>query len=293
MQPEQPESILALVRPLFEPDVALQATALMGGRTNSVWKIDAVPRTLVLKLYSQNTGAGTILFPNDANAEISCLAALEGTGLAPELVAADTSQNAGWICYKHITGSMWDNKTSLVASSLRVLHDQPGFAGLREIGQGPEALTEQAVFLLEDCASEQAHAMLSSVPEPPAVDAIDPVFLHGDPVPGNILVTKTGIRFIDWQCPAWGDPTDDIAIFLSPAMQYLYRGRTLTQTDEAEFLSAYDRPTLAMRYMRLKPLYHWRMAAYCLWKAERGHSEYRAAFDFEMRALHMLENRVS
>ena len=104
-------------------------------------------------------------------------------------------------------------------------------------------------------------------------------------MPGNIITGPQGITLIDWQCPALGDPAEDLAAFLSPAMQWLYRGQTLTPDQEQVFLSAYPNPETTARYRALKPLFHWRMAAHCLWKSERGAQDYATALRLELQAL--------
>jgi thiamine kinase len=89
-------------------------------------------------------------------------------------------------------------------------------------------------------------------------------FLHTDIGPGNIIVTHDGrLVVIDWQCPAAGDPIQDMIAFLSPAFQILYSCNPLSATQEAEFHGAYDDPATKERYDRLLPFYDWRMAGYC------------------------------
>ena len=74
-------------------------------------------------------------------------------------------------------------------------------------------------------------------------------------------------------------------MFLSPAMQLLYRGAPLSQLETDRFLSAYPEAETVERYQRLKPWYHWRMSAYCHWRKERGATDYAAALDLELDAL--------
>ena len=95
-------------------------------------------------------------------------------------------------------------------------------------------------------------------------------FLHGDPVAGNIVGNPEDWRLIDWQCPAIGDPCEDIALFLSPAMQMAYRGAPLSEGERQRFLATYPDPEITRRYQSLAAFYHWRMAAYCLWLDSRG-----------------------
>ena len=41
-------------------------------------------------------------------------------------------------------------------------------------------------------------------------------------MPGNLILGEKGLRLIDWQCPAIGDPIVDIMMFLSPGMHEIY-----------------------------------------------------------------------
>ncbi len=63
-------------------------------------------------------------------------------------------------------------------------------------------------------------------------------FLHTDIGPGNIIVAKDDGRLvvIDWQCPAVGDPVQDVIAFLSPAFQILWAGVPLTTDEEGGVL---------------------------------------------------------
>ena len=101
-------------------------------------------------------------------------------------------------------------------------------------------------------------------------------------MPGNIIATPNGPVLIDWQCPARGDPAEDLATFLSPAMHWLYRGKLPDEAERAQFLDAYPDPVVVDRYLRLAPLFRWRMAAHCLWKAERGAADYATALKLEL-----------
>ena len=120
-------------------------------------------------------------------------------------------------------------------------------------------------------------------PEIEIAPTADRVLLHCDIVPGNLIENSGGLFLIDWQCPAIGDPVEDIAIFLSPAMQTLYRGHPLSPEEREQFLESYH--TQAERYQTLAPAYHYRMAAYCQWQVERGFPDYAAGRDAEIAAL--------
>jgi thiamine kinase-like enzyme len=109
--------------------------------------------------------------------------------------------------------------------------------------------------------------------------------IHGDPVPGNLLAHDGTLTLIDWQCPQMGDPSEDLALFLSPAMQVLYRGATLSPAEEEAFLAAYPDTAVVGRYLSLKPWLHWRMAGYCLWRCADGNPVDQHAFELERAAM--------
>lgn len=257
---------------------------LGGGRTNDVWAFrSAKGAELVLKTYA--TGANNPLFRNDPASERLCLKWLDGTGLAPRPVATGTSGGLAWLIYRHIEGRTWRRGSARVAQLLRRVHELPPPTGLPVQAGGSRQLSRQAEKILSRCPPSSRRRLKGPGP----VAHVDPApklcLVHGDPVPGNIVVSNRRIVLIDWQCPMLGDPAEDLAIFLSPAMQFLYRGSPLARAERQVFLHAYpDRATVA-RFLVLEPWFHWRMAAYCLWQAGRGRSEYARAFELERKAL--------
>jgi thiamine kinase-like enzyme len=119
-----------------------------------------------------------------------------------------------------------------------------------------------------------------------SISGIEPVLLHTDVVPGNLILGDEGLRLIDWQCPAIGDPIVDIMMFLSPGMHEIYGSGKLSMKDHETFLMNLT-PKLRSRYNILGPLYHWRLAAYCFWKAEQGFIEYENAALAEINLSNM------
>lgn len=251
--------------------------SLTGGRTNPVWRIETETDSFVCKLFKPS--GATPLFENNPKAEILSLKALDGTGLAPHFIAAETTGLGISLIYRHVPGDPWSGDPEPVARLLRSLHDTLPPVGLRKQPCDTNALTEQGLGMLAD--SEKYDRM----PPPPKVDGVGSgksAFLHGDPVPGNILQAGTHLTLIDWQCPARGDACLDLAVFLSPAMQWVNGNPPLTQAQEEAFLQAYNAPETVARYHALAPLFHWRMAAYCLWKAQRGDRIYGDAAQLEL-----------
>lgn len=258
---------------------------LHGGRTNASWRVSGGGGAFVVKLF--RPGSGTPLFPNDPEAEAAALTALTDTGLAPRLLAKAITPAGASVVYAHVAGRGWrpGDDPADVARALARLHREPAPPVLPEASSEPAALRAQALGMLAGLG-EAGAALAAREPTPAAgLPAVRPVFLHGDATASNTLVTPGGITFIDWQCPARGDPGLDLAIFLSPAMQTVSGNRPLTATETARFLSAYRDETVAARYRALAPLFHWRMAAYCLWRAARGDEGYREAAALELAQL--------
>lgn len=260
---------------------------LPGGNTNHVWRIDPttpVAPTLVCKLY--RPGGDTPLFRNDPEAEAAALRSLAGTGLAPGFVAVAATDAGDSLIYSHVDGRAWTPKDDAgdVGTALARLHACPVPVGLPEQPSGDAAMRAQTRDML--AAVGAAGRELAAL-EPLATDAPDVAraFVHGDATAGNALVTPTGVTFIDWQCPARGDPAEDLAVFLSPAMQVVSGNPPLSLAQADAFLDAYDNPATVARYRALRPLFHWRMAAYCLWRAARGDVGYAQAAALEIAAL--------
>lgn len=256
---------------------------LYGGRTNQVWKVLGNGNDRVLKLY--DTSMRNPLFRNDAALEARCLSALDGSGLGPRLRATGRHQNTGWVFYDHAPGTPWRQGSAKVGRLLRRLHHLappiPAPLGCN----GSRDLERHGQRILDGCTSDTRHELEALRPNTECPASAKTCLIHGDPVAGNILVAVDGLTLIDWQCPAIGDPCEDLAMFLSPAMQQLYRGKPLSPDEKAAFLHAYENPGVVDRYHALQPWFAWRMAAYCLWRIEQGTQDYQAGLDLELDLL--------
>ncbi len=243
---------------------------LTGGRSNALWRVgDAVVKHF-------NPAAASPLFPNDPLAEALALRGLQGTGLAPTLLA----EGSGWIAYAHREGLVWRRDIAQVAALLGRLHQMAAPAGLRNAPLGSTALRDHAWAIAQSLPID-----LPPLPDDPRLAPVAPAFIHGDAVVGNIIQAHDGLTLIDWQCPAMGEPAEDIAAFLSPAMQWLYGGEPLSSVQVRAFLDAYPRRDVVIRYQRLAPILHWRIAAHCAWKVAKGHTDYAKALELEVAGL--------
>jgi thiamine kinase len=273
-------------------------TVLLGGRTNQIWKVEDPRGARVVKRYVR--AAGTPLFRNDPPAELRVLAALRATGLAPRALCEAGTPADPVLVYVHQAGQVWREGPQRVARTLKALHEQPVTKDLTDLPAAPDgsdALAQQALAMLADLPVSQA----ARLPQPAPTQHVPPsrvrCLLHGDPVPDNLVCPADDPAappvLIDWQCPALGDPVLDLAIFLSPAMQQIARGRPLSADERRLFLRAYDDPATEQRLHALQPVLHWRMAAYCLWKMHQDRPDlaYGPALAAELAALQGLANQ--
>ncbi len=246
-----------------------------GGHSNPVWRIMDRDQDLICKLYRLENRSP--LFGNDPDLEALSLAALAGSRISPRLVARLSVGGKQSLIYSYLPGPQWSGDVADVARLLARLHSKPAPVGLPSASSTPDILVAQTLKMQPDMS-----VPLPTSPLPPAPQA---VFLHGDVVPGNLVQTETGLRLIDWQCPAVGDPTLDLAIFLSPAMQVIYGHRPLTISEINTFFQSYGRADVERRYRALAPLFHARMAAYCLWKGALGSAAHASAAALELQML--------
>lgn len=256
---------------------------LSGGRSNWLWHVVSEGSDRVVKLF--NAQSANPLFPNSAQAEAAALRSLQGTGLAPDLIAEVKTGYGPCVIYRHVAGMQGAVSPAQMARSLARLHRVPPHKGLRRLQSGADAILKQGDRILAACSNP---AIVADA-RPHVMDETPRrlVFLHGDPVPANAIRTAGGACLIDWQCPALGDPVEDLAIYLSPAMQLLYGAGPLSGSAAQEFLTAYGDDAATARLKNLAPALHWRMAAHCLWRLERSGDNGRdaEALDLELAAL--------
>jgi aminoglycoside phosphotransferase (APT) family kinase protein len=246
------------------------AAALAGGYANHVWRLDAADgRRLLLKAFTGR--ADNPLFPNLPDHEVAALHALAGLGVAPDLVAALPASPAGpaAVLYAWVEGEPWRADPAAVARLLGRVHAAPPPAGLRALAVGPAAVAAEGDALLARASPGRRAALAGLRPAPPPDAPPAPrALVHTDCGPGNLIAGPAGLRLIDWQCPGLGDPAEDLACFLSPAIQRLSDRPPHAPDAVAAFLAAYPDPAAAARWRVQGAAFHWRIATYCLWRAE-------------------------
>lgn len=246
-----------------------RATARLfkGGFKNAVWLIGDSQERLVAKVYMAAADDDNPYYPNHPADEALALRHLAGTGLAPDFVAwFPESVEPAMLVYRFVDGPTWSDGIGAAARLIAAVHgvDPPG--GLRRVAATPTDVAAHGDAMLARAVDDAGLARLrpGASDDPPRRLAL----IHTDCGPGNIVMAKDGPRLIDWQCPALGDPAEDIACFLSPAMMTLYRRPPHDDDDAAAFLAAYGAGEAVERYRRHAPAFHWRIAAYCAYRAK-------------------------
>jgi thiamine kinase len=249
-------------------DRNLRVDALTGGYLNQVFRLRGDGIDWVVKRFLPETELA--LFPNLPEAEHRAMSLASTLGLAPEPVAFVDHPDAPVLVYRFCEGEMWREGVADVARLLRRLREAEP-QGFRSVPMAPDDILLEGDAFLPKLPPERRERLAAARPKPIRLDPVEPVLLHTDIGPGNIIVAKDTGRLvvIDWQCPAAGDPVQDVIAFLSPAFQILYSCPPLSVWQEVEFFAAYDDLALKARYDIMLPFYDWRMAGYCAMRTDK------------------------
>ncbi|MDC1243748.1 phosphotransferase, partial [Amylibacter sp.] len=257
--------------------------AQTGGRTNKVWRLDG-EKDLICKLYLETKS--NPLFNNTPEAEYRCLLELDGSNIAPKPYKYLKTPFGVVLMYDYIKGETWSHDVDTVSELLIRIRNHKYPKGLRVLSGLPSDIKQTGLEIINKLNSYHKNKLINICPDVSTSD-IEPVLLHTDVVSGNLILGDNGLRLIDWQCPAIGDPIVDIMMFLSPGMHEIYSSGKLSMRDHESFLMNFS-PQLRNRYNIIGPLYHWRLAAYCFWKAEQGFIEYENAALAEINLLNKI-----
>lgn len=239
----------------------LMVESLSGGYQNQVYRVRGGELDWVIKRFSP--AAEITLFPNLADAEALALRRLSTCDAAPRpIVFIKDAEDAPVLVYEFYAGGSWSGRVAPVAELLRQIArvDADGFRRVPMIAL--DILAQGDAFVAE-CAADVQSRLISARPRPTETAPGPRRLIHTDFGPGNLIEGANGLKAIDWQCPAAGDPAEDLAAFLSPAFQILYGRAPLTSAQEAELLDAYDDAETSARLEQLRAFFDWRMAAYC------------------------------
>jgi len=254
-----------------------------GGRTNKVWRLIG-EEDLICKLYLDTKT--NPLFNNNPKAEYRCLLWLDGLGIAPKPYKYLKTPFGEVLLYYYIKGQTWSHDVDSVSELLTRIRKHKYPKGLRILSNLPSDIKQIGLEIINKLNNYHKDKLINICPDVSISDT-EPVLLHTDVVPGNLIFGDKGLQLIDWQCPAIGDPIVDIMMFLSPGMHKIYGSGKLSMKDHEGFLMSLS-SDLRNRYNNIGPLYHWRLAAYCFWKAEQGFIDYEKAALAEIDLLKMI-----
>jgi thiamine kinase len=257
--------------------------AQIGGRTNKVWRLVG-EEDLICKLYLETKN--NPLFNNAPEQEYKCLLWLDGSDIAPKPYKFLNTPFGEVLLYNYIKGETWSYDVDTVSELLARIRKHKCPKGLRILSNLSSNIKQTGLEIINKLNGYHKDKLINICPDV-SISGIEPVLLHTDVVPGNLILGDKGLRLIDWQCPAIGDPIVDIMMFLSPGMHEIYGSGKLSMKDHETFLMNL-KSKLRSRYNMLGPLYHWRLAAYCFWKAEQGYIEYENAALEEINLLKMI-----
>jgi aminoglycoside phosphotransferase (APT) family kinase protein len=279
-------------------DGEVRVERLTGGYLNQVFRLRGKEQghdfDWVVKYFMPETELA--LFPNLPVEERKATYLASTIGRAPVPISWLETFDGPVLVYEFCEGEVWREGVEEVGRLLRDLRtlDTTDY-GFREVPILPAGILAEGEAFLPKIHSEMRWHLARARPQPIEIEPVSRSFLHTDIGPGNIIVaTDTGrLVVIDWQCPAVGDPVQDVIAFLSPAFQILYGRPPLTAAEEAAFFAAYDDPELKRRYDTVRPFYDWRMAGYCATRQAKYASTRPEAAQRYAQALAALLERLA
>lgn len=266
--------------------------ALKGGYWNAVYRLQGADCDLVLKQFADTPEGG--LFPTLADAEARALEQLRGLEIAPDYHSFWPQAPGGAVLlYGFVPGQMWQGNCGVSGQLFQQLHRAPVAGPYRALPMTPQALLDQADGLYADYRDSEWGLKLAQLrPAPVEVAVIQPVLVHTDCGPGNIIQNQQQQVLIDFQCPGLGDPCEDLTCFLSPGIFHLYDLPALTEVDEKLFLAAYGDAEVVQRLRIMRAFYSYRLAAYYIMRhySQQGVDDavaaaYGGALALELKAL--------
>ena len=296
-----------------ESSDALSLELLTGGFWNRVYRLRSKEHSSIDWVVKQFVQVPVNpMFPILPTAECAALQFLQKQECAPTPIAFITDSSVGsLLVYAYVPGTSWNGDLEAAATLLARVHGIPidAFASdaFRKLPTELPDLLKHADEMLQRHPGALSESVRELRPEV-SMHSVYPnhrdVLVHTDCGPGNMVSSPHGLRLIDWQCPGIGDGLQDVATFLSPAMQVLYGYPVLTYSQERQFLDAYvaalcssgsDAQETHARFHMVRSSHHYRFAAYCAMRAQdtAGSDQktsrlYSDALQAEIQILHRL-----
>ncbi len=241
--------------------------------THRFWRLQTPDKEYVIKEYFPGH-ENNPLYPTLPDEEATALLLLEKHNLAPRLESFLTSPaGAPLVVYGYKRGNEAEldvGDAARLIGRFAELRLKP--AGLAEVPAGyHQVLVHGDVILAEIPDSRRAANLKRLRPSENAVElpsVIERSLIHRSLCLGTVQMTASGPTLIDWQYAGLGDPVEDLACFLSPGLLTLYGLKPLVLYAEDLFLEHYPDREIVGRFLKERSAYHWRLAAYCLYRQE-------------------------
>lgn len=284
-----PDFVDAFVRQVSGLSDAPVISRLKGGRTSPVFLARLPQRSVSLVVKVSFDGDGTLLFDNRPKDEWRILNELSPYGVSPMPVGhMELSDGTQVLGYQFVQGHPGARSSRALAGLLAAIHAHNTHLHLPSRPITPEALLAEAGALCSAPLPAWTTALRPQIVEVAPLDRLR--FVHRDPIASNIVTDTRNLPvLIDWQCPAYGDPLEDIAHATSPAMAHVYGSETPFAPEEV--LDYYPCKTVRARARHLLPVYRWRMLCYCGWQVAQGHQAYQKGMELEAEALERLNSK--
>ncbi|MFO0994575.1 MAG: aminoglycoside phosphotransferase family protein [Hyphomicrobiales bacterium] len=236
---------------------------LRGGAWNEVFRITSAESDIVIKRFV--TVLEGTLFPNLPDAEARALERLSGLAVAPDPIRFFPETKWGPVLiYRFHEGESWSSNVGLVADLFKRKLPVDA-AGFRKVPLDPAGVIAEGDTLFARCNDD--HRVSRFRRERPLARPMPALsrrsLIHTDVGPSNLINGPKGLRLIDWQCPAAGDPAEDVFSFLTPAWQILSFRDPHSAADRSAFLRAYNDAAMEERLSILEPAFIYRAASYC------------------------------
>jgi thiamine kinase-like enzyme len=204
---------------LVEPAAARPLTGGRGGRT---WRVDAKAGSFVL--HRRTARAGEASVAKALRREQRCTDLAHAAGVGAQVVAADEARGlllTRWIPGRALTGARLLEPQSLdgVAAALRTLHAgalprhrvRPADDRRRYLKAARSSADPLVGVLVgtEQALDELVDALLATIPHD--------VLLHGDVVPGNVIVDAHRTHLVDFEYAGRGDAAFDLGNLVASA----------------------------------------------------------------------------
>ncbi|WP_424971884.1 phosphotransferase family protein [Dinoroseobacter sp. S76] len=252
------------------------------GHTSQVWVHTPEIGTRLVVKYT-NPARSSALFPNAPELEWAAMKALSHRALSAQPLTFQWLPSGAALILSQFVPTHGALTPLALATTLREIHQTPVWPDLPVCRKSSMDLLLDGHAML---AKSRPPAWLTRL-APPNRDVPNPLplrLVHRDLVPANVAILDTSKAIaLDWQCPAQGDPCEDIAHASSPGMQSLSKTDPIISDDA--LLEAYADAELARAYIRIAPYYRWRMACYCQMQLSQGNAIYAEALEKECAAL--------